>query len=72
MRKLRDGAIALVIVIVMLQFAVAAMQPYFGWIGRTAALVICVLLIAGAVAGVMALLRYLNGRTGGDGDTFNG
>jgi len=48
-----------------------AIQPYLGWIGRTAALVIIVILIGAAVVAVMAIIKYMSGRFGGGG-TFNG
>lgn len=70
-KKLQGAFVTLVVAVIGIQLMGIAIQPYLGWIGRTAALVIIVLLIGAAVVAVMAIIKHMSGRFGGGG-TFNG
>lgn len=70
-KKLQASFITLIVAVIGIQLLGAAVQPYLGWIGRTAALVIIVLLIGAAAVAVAAIIKYVSGRFGGGG-TFNG
>lgn len=70
-RKLISGIIAIFLCVLVIQFMIAAIQPYLSWIGRTAAIVICVLMVLAVIASIIMLVRLLLNRFGGGG-TFNG
>lgn len=70
-KKITSALVTLVLAVIVIQFMVAAIQPYLTWIGRTAALVIIVLMILAVIASVILLIRLLVNRFGGGG-TFNG
>lgn len=61
----------LVIGVVVIQLAIGAIQPYLGWIGRTFAIVVIVVLIAGLIAVTVVLIKFLATRFGGGG-SFHG
>lgn len=75
MRKLPEMLIGIALFAVSIQVGLAAIQPYLSWIGRTFAIVVIVAILAATVAGVVALLRRIDGFSLGKGkkdNTFNG
>lgn len=69
--KLPEMIFSLILAVVMIQLAIGAIQPYLGWIGRTFAITIIVVMIAAIVATLIALIRFLINHFRGGG-TWNG
>lgn len=69
--KLPELIFSLILAVVIIQLAIGAIQPYLSWIGRTFAIMVIVLLVAVAVVGVVAAIRYLHTKLRNSG-TFNG
>lgn len=57
--RLPEMIFSLVIAVVVIQLAIGAIQPYLGWIGRTFAIVVIAVLIAGAAIGTIAAIRVI-------------
>lgn len=68
--RLPELVFGLIIGIVMIQVAIAAIEPYMGMIGKTFAALIIVLIIGGIITSVVALIRRL--RNNSQAGPFNG
>lgn len=57
--KLPELIFSLILAVVIIQLAIGAIQPYLSWIGRTFAIMVIVLLAAGALIGVITAIRFI-------------